>query len=860
MKKNIKGALSVGYRLHGENFTYEIDDILGQGSFGITYLAHILFEGKLGSLKKAKQSVAIKEFYMCDINTRDESFILNGSHSETFINYHRRFKKEAENLAQMDHPGIVDVMEIFEANGTSYYVMDYLPGGTFDDLINEHRSLASAKALRYILKISEALDYMHAQRMLHLDLKPSNIGMSETKEPVLIDFGLSKVFNENGLPETSTSIGGGTPGYSPLEQMNFNPEKGLAPTLDIYALGGTLYKALTGVTPPYASHVLEDGDILTDRMAEHHVSPEVMELVNWAMSPRKKDRPQSVESFAERARCVLENLGDCNEDKEEGGSETDPETIDSFKTDELIPGDILNNYEEYADYGFEGLVAVKKGSRWGYLDAEGREVIPCQYTTANMFCDGIAIVSRDGKWGYIDKTGKEIIPVIHQAIGTFGNFDDEIVEASLGAKRGYYNQKGDIVIPFEYDKAYPYSEGLAPVQKNGKFGFVDSGNNVVIPFIYEDVWSFTEGLAMAKLNGKWGFIDKSTRVIVPFEYDEVSMYNDGIASVNKNGKWGCVDRSGNIIIPIIHDQRFSFNVDEEDDEYAYMNAKTDPSSERSAIYSHHFEDIHGYRCRINSCMRSDQRNALEILLEAMSQNVLPGSHVHYHPCSYMFIDNILYGLRTVGIIRDKTNLKSWVCLLDGLRDATGLPFRFGSPEEVLAYADSLKGTTLPLYERMFALDPTTSKFSIINIVTKEVTDFDLNDLPHANILLVCDVMHSPLYGVKGFEEYHSFGYAFFKRPNEKGCEIVDNEMNVVRSSTLFDYHCVWHDEDIRHGNTKEIGQPLYKVGQPYIGNIFYILEDERETSKWPEIAHVGPSMELVPGFYEINEDTDLYEK
>ena len=280
MKKKIVGTLPVGYRLHGEKFTYEIETALGQGGFGITYLARIVFEGSLGGLRNLKQYVAIKEFYMHEINGRDESQVLNGTHSATFQNYHGRFMKEAINLSKMDHPGIVNIMEIFNANGTSYYVMEYLSGGTLEKAIEQKGHLEASEALDYILKIGDALGYMHSKHMLHLDIKPQNIGLTDTEEPVLIDFGLSKVFDDNGQPESSTSIGGGTQGYSPLERLNYDPAKGLAPTLDIYALGATLFKMLTGKTPPHATLVLDDDEkILDNHLSKAGIDREIICLV-----------------------------------------------------------------------------------------------------------------------------------------------------------------------------------------------------------------------------------------------------------------------------------------------------------------------------------------------------------------------------------------------------------------------------------------------------------------------------------------------------------------------------------------------------------------------------------------------------
>lgn len=307
MKSHIKGALSVGTYLEGQTGSYKIERALGQGSFGITYQASMRVKGNLGYLP-GEIKVAIKEFYMHSLNTREESGGIIGSQAETFQNYLVRFQKEAHNLSKMNHRGIVKVLELFDANDTSYLVMEYLEGGSLDERIRMNQHLSERESLNTILKVGEALGYMHSQHMLHLDLKPLNIMLDKDGQPLLIDFGLSKVFDENGIPETSTGIGLGTPGYAPIEQVNYDKSKGIAPTLDIYALGGTLFKCLTGKTPPTASAVNDDDDFLPHLLAERKVSQPVSELVVWAMQPRKKDRPQTVADFLTHVQEVIEVL------------------------------------------------------------------------------------------------------------------------------------------------------------------------------------------------------------------------------------------------------------------------------------------------------------------------------------------------------------------------------------------------------------------------------------------------------------------------------------------------------------------------------------------------------------------------
>ena len=300
-------ALLPGTVLRGKKNSYRIDRVLGQGTFGITYLAYttVTVEGDLGKLQGEMQ-VAIKEFFMSDINGREGSSVTTGGSGELFDRYRHKFAREASNLAKLKHRGIVKVIETFEANGTSYYAMEYCGGGSLDALIANRGGLPEGDALRYFGQIAEALSYMHSQRMLHLDLKPGNVMLRTDGEAVLIDFGLSKQFNDKGEPESSTTIGGGTPGYAPIEQANYREDSGKLPvTMDIYALGGTLYKMLTGKRPPVASDVLIE--FPEQPLRDHKVSNNVITAIRRAMESKPHDRYQSVAAFAAALDCASED-------------------------------------------------------------------------------------------------------------------------------------------------------------------------------------------------------------------------------------------------------------------------------------------------------------------------------------------------------------------------------------------------------------------------------------------------------------------------------------------------------------------------------------------------------------------------
>ena len=285
-------ALPKGTILHGRSFVYQIDKVLGQGSFGITYLASIKINGALGSID-ANVKVTVKEFFMANFNGRQGCTVTSGSQDGMYGYYKHKFTQEAINLSKLHHPNIVNVLEAFEENNTVYYAMEYIDGGSLDKKIEQNQKLSEKQCMELTKQIGSAVSFMHDNMMLHLDLKPSNIMLKQNGDAVLIDFGLSKQYTENGEPETLTKVGGGTPGYAPLEQISYRDGKGFPVTMDVYALGGTMYKMLTGVRPPEASDILEDGFPLHE-LTNRNVSEHTAVVIAKAMMPKRSERYQSV--------------------------------------------------------------------------------------------------------------------------------------------------------------------------------------------------------------------------------------------------------------------------------------------------------------------------------------------------------------------------------------------------------------------------------------------------------------------------------------------------------------------------------------------------------------------------------------
>ncbi|MGM9866509.1 MAG: serine/threonine protein kinase [Lepagella sp.] len=277
---------------------YRIERTLGQGSFGITYLAQatLTVQGALGSIEIENQ-VAIKEFFMSDVNSRcNGGTAVEGSTGSVFTNYRKKFKKEAQNLASLSHPNIVKVLDVFDENNTTYYVMEFIEGENLDDYIKRKGHLSEKEAIAITKEIGSALSYMHSCNMLHLDIKPKNIMRKADGVCRLIDFGLSKQFNDNGEPESSTTIGLGTPGYAPIEQASHKQSGTFPATLDVYALGATVYKMLTGKRPPEAAAIIEDG-FPREELEALGISQRMISANEKAMAPSRKSRYQTIAAY-----------------------------------------------------------------------------------------------------------------------------------------------------------------------------------------------------------------------------------------------------------------------------------------------------------------------------------------------------------------------------------------------------------------------------------------------------------------------------------------------------------------------------------------------------------------------------------
>lgn len=287
---NNQSMLKVGTILRG---IYRIDSYLSSGGFGNTYVAtNIEFD----------ERVAIKEFFMKGVTQRDDNqttvSVSNSENTNSFLEQKEKFKKEARRIRQLKNEHIVSVYDLFEENGTAYYVMDYVDGENLSDrLKRKGRPMTEFEVNLILPQVLDALKAIHDADIWHLDLKPANIMVDKRGRVKLIDFGASKQLNVQKGGATTSTVISYTNGYAPREQMEQNYDK-FGPWTDIYALGATLYNLLTNKRPPLPT------DIDDDMSEDKHVALPFPEnvgglkfLVHQMMKTNRLQRPQSIDAI-----------------------------------------------------------------------------------------------------------------------------------------------------------------------------------------------------------------------------------------------------------------------------------------------------------------------------------------------------------------------------------------------------------------------------------------------------------------------------------------------------------------------------------------------------------------------------------
>jgi len=279
-------ALPRGYHLHW----YLLERVLGQGGFGITYLARDT---------NLDQRVAIKEYLPIEVATRRNDATVRARTEAHDERYHwglERFIREARTLARFDHPNIVRVLSVFEFNNTAYMVMRFEEGSNLATILEQRGTLPEGELLRILLPILDGLELVHNAGFIHRDIKPDNVHVRADGSPVLLDFGSAR--QPVGQSPSMTILV--APGYAPFEQY-YSSGESQGPWSDIYGLGATCYRAICG-TPPMDAIARSKGVLGSARevlapataVGAGRYSPRLLKAIDHALEFAERDRPQSI--------------------------------------------------------------------------------------------------------------------------------------------------------------------------------------------------------------------------------------------------------------------------------------------------------------------------------------------------------------------------------------------------------------------------------------------------------------------------------------------------------------------------------------------------------------------------------------
>lgn len=265
---------------------YDVVGEIGRGGFGAVYLAE--------DRRLAGRRCALKAIRVPDGLPPSEADALRAAVS-----------REAELLAQLDHPALPGVSDHFELDGVSFLVMDYVPGDDLAAIVNEARArdrhLEEVRVVGWARELCAALQYLHHRqpRIIHRDVKPSNVKLTPDGQVRLVDFGLAIPIGDDGGATLTIRAGGGSRAYQPLEQ--FGDSGGIDPRADIFALGATLYHLLCGVPPVDArTRFLSPGSLVRPRELRPDLSPGVEEAILLALALHPDERPRDIRELRHR--------------------------------------------------------------------------------------------------------------------------------------------------------------------------------------------------------------------------------------------------------------------------------------------------------------------------------------------------------------------------------------------------------------------------------------------------------------------------------------------------------------------------------------------------------------------------------
>ena len=436
-----------------QNGQYIIEKVIGGGGFGETYRAEDTEENRLVVIKTLNREQQEKQ---------------------DFIKRQKKFRKEALDLAKCYHPHIVQVYDTFLENGLQAIVMEHIDGDNLelyvDNYFNKNGFLSEAEALRYIDQIGQALECVHERKLLHRDVKPSNIILRQkTKEAVLIDFGLAREFQ---IGKIKTMTASKTEGYAPIEQYERRGDFGYY--TDVYALAATLYTLLTVRVPIPSHYRAEDNVTLSPpQRYNQNISNKTNAAILKGMELEPVNRPQTIREFREMLGLVVP--GSVNTPSVKNTQTTSIETQNQVSPiRQLIQPEIqlkssakidykklynllaTQKWKEADEETARVMLAITKREKEGYLDTRSINKFPCEDLCT---IDNLWVKYSNGQFGF------SVQKKIYQSFGGTKKYNDKIWQSfgdTVGWRREgkwlYYKN-----ITFNKTATKEYLKGHLPV-------------------------------------------------------------------------------------------------------------------------------------------------------------------------------------------------------------------------------------------------------------------------------------------------------------------------------------------------------------------------------------------------------------
>ncbi len=478
-------TLPVGTKITSPTTTYTITGVLGQGGFGITYSA--IFTTKVGAVR-VKASVALKELFVKADCVREENTLsvsCSGPAQQRVELARKDFVGEARRLQQLNdkNPHIVAVNEVFEANNTAYFAMEMLEGKSLRDYVVARGHLSEGEMLSIMTQIIDAVAFLHRNRITHLDIKPQNIMITTddggTLRPVLIDFGLSKHYDENGEATSTINSQGYSEGYAPSEQ--YRGITTFSPASDVYSLGATMVYCLTGKGLPSALDLRPE---TLEEAIPADTTQKVRRAIRRALSLHAEDRQAD-------AGALLADLGGKKPPiaAPTPAATSEATVVDAYPKEDAPEATIIDANPKAPSPA----TPTKEQSK---RPKPKRPWLKITSIVVGALLLGYIVYPRwflELYYGSAYESSEEGLYKVRNKY----------------EKHGFVNRFGKEVIPLVYDYANDFSEGLAYVKKNGKYGFINKSGDVVIPLIYDDATSFKNGKVEVKKDGEQFYIDKT---------------------------------------------------------------------------------------------------------------------------------------------------------------------------------------------------------------------------------------------------------------------------------------------------------------------------------------------------------------